>query len=207
MAPQGDALSEPQLTLRQELFRKALHVSAAAFPVAYYLGVSREPLAKLLALTTLAAVLAEAARRSNILAAALYDRWFGPLTRPAEKHTTTGATLLAFACLSAVLVLSKNAAIASMWCAAVGDPCATVAGRLWSRKRPNKTDERSRKTLVGSAACAVASFVGVSMLAGYSLIASAAIATVAAIAEAIPAKLDDNIRVTAAAGIVAQILA
>ena len=207
MAPQGDALSEPALTLRQELLRKALHLSASVFPVAYYLGVDREPLLKLLALVTIVAVLVEAARRGNKSAGAAFDRLFGPLTRPTERHSITGATILAFSCMAAVGLLSKNAAIASLWCATVGDPAATIAGRLWRSLRPGNLGAANKKTLVGSAACTAVSFAGVSMLAGYAFIPAILISASAAAAEAIPSKLDDNFRVAGAAGITAQILA
>jgi dolichol kinase len=106
-----------------------------------------------------------------------------------------------------VVVLSRSAAIAALWCAAVGDPVATIAGRVWSTSGAAKSGEKGGKTMVGSLACAAASFVGVWMLAGYSPATAAVIAAGAAAAEAMPTRIDDNVRVTSAAGAIAQLLA
>ncbi len=161
----------------------------------------------MLALIASIAVIVELARRTNKSAGELFSRCFGALTRPTERKAITGATFLAFVCLVAVALLSRSAAIATMWCATVGDPLATVAGRLWRLANAYKVDEQNAKTLVGSVTCVVTSFLGVSMLAGYSPVAALLIAVAAAVAEAIPSEIDDNLRVAAAAGIASHFLA
>jgi dolichol kinase len=149
----------------------------------------------------------EALRRSRPTIGAVFDRMFGSLTRGHEKRSITGATWLALSCLVAVVVLSRGAAVAALWCATVGDPAATIAGRLWALIREKNSGGPSGKTLVGSLACATVSFAGVWGLAGYPLAMAVVIASAAAVAEAMPLELDDNIRVAGAAGIVAQLLA
>ena len=207
MASADFAVTNAPLSLRHEFLRKGLHLAAAAFPVAYSLGASRGALEAALSVTVALALLTEALRRSSPAFGAAFDGAFGTLTRGHEKRSITGATWLAISCLVAVAVFSRSAAIAALWCATVGDPAATIAGRLWTLTRPKHSPDAARKTLVGSLACALVSFVGVWSLAGYPPVFAAVIAAAAALAEAMPIRLDDNIRVAGAAGIIAQLLA
>jgi dolichol kinase len=175
--------------------------------VAYGLGVPRRTVVQVLSAVVVIAFTTETVRRASPAGRAAFDRTFGTLTRGHEKQSITGATWLALSCLVAVALLSREAAVAALWCATVGDPMAGIAGRLWTRTRTTHASEPGRKTLVGSLACAVASFAGVWMLAGYAPVSAAAVAVAAAVAEAVPIRLDDNIRVAGAAGIVAQLFA
>ncbi|MFI5231234.1 MAG: diacylglycerol/polyprenol kinase family protein [Gemmatimonadales bacterium] len=208
MAPTGRTVAAgPALVLRHELVRKSLHIATAIFPVAYSLGAPRRTLLPLLVAVVAIALAMETARRTSTAGRAAFDRLFGTLTRAHEKQSVTGATWLALSCLVAVALLRREAAVAALWCATVGDPMAGIAGRLWARASTVRSPEPGRKTLVGSLACATASFAGVWVLAGYALIPAVAIAVAATVAEALPVRLDDNIRVAGAAGIVAQLLA
>jgi dolichol kinase len=201
------ALNPPPLSLRHEVVRKALHLATGSLPVAYTLGVRRELLLATLAGTTIAALLIEGARRTSNRIGARFNQAFGSIMRERERSSLTGATWLSLSCLVAVAVLSRNAAIAALWCAAVGDPVATIAGRTWALTVPEPTAGRAGKSIAGSLACALVSFAGVSTLAGYPPLTSAAVAVAAAFAESLPVGLDDNVRVAAAAGAVAQFLA
>jgi len=200
------ALSSAPLSLRKEFLRKALHLAATAVPVAYHLGVERRALVLVLAGTCALAFLLERLRRGNGRIAAVFNGIFGSLIRPHERRSITGATWLALSCLVAVTVLSRNAAIAALWCATVGDPAATIAGR-WTTRELTQPADRDGKTLAGSLACAVASFAGVWMLAGYPPLIAGVIAVAATVAESMPVRVDDNVRVAAAAGAIAQVLA
>jgi dolichol kinase len=196
----------PPLPLRREFERKALHLLAGVFPVAYALGASRTLLQALLAVTSALALLVEGLRRASPRVGTVVDRAFGSLMRERERRSITGATWLALACLVVVVLFSRSAAIAALWCAAVGDPVAAITGRVWTMGAEVDPGKRRGKTLVGSLACAAASFVGVWMLAGYEPATALVIAAGAAAAEAMPAPIDDNIRVAGAAGAIAQLL-
>ena len=207
MAPPHHALTSPPLSLRHELVRKALHLAATALPVAYTVGVPRGVLETVLFVASALALLIEGLRRASTAIDAAFTRAFGPLLRERERRSITGATWLALSCLVAVTVLSREAAIAALWCATVGDPAATIMGRVWTMRVAAKGTERGGKTIVGSLACVAASFVGVWLLAGYSPMTAVLIAVAAAVAEAIPARIDDNVRIVSAAGVIAQLVA
>jgi len=200
------ALSSAPLSLRDEAVRKALHVSAAAFPVAYALGASRGAIESALAVTSASALLVEGLRRSDARFRNAFNHTFRRLLRSHEQKGISGATWLALSCLVAVAVLSRNAAIAALWCATVGDPAATIAGK-WLDGNGDGNPERSGKTMAGSIGCAVASYGGAWLLAGYAPLIAAAVAAAATIAEALPVRIDDNVRIVAAAGAIAQLLA
>ena len=76
-----------------------------------------------------------------------------------------------------------------------------------SARPPTGHDERDGKTFAGSLACWLASLAGIWLLAGYAPLVAVPIAVAAALAESMPVRIDDNIRVAVAAGAIAQILA
>ena len=199
-------MSQPPLSLRQEFVRKALHLAAAVFPIAYALGAPRGAIMIALAVTSAIALLLEWLRRTNENVRSLFERFFGELVRPHERRAITGATWLALACFLAVLVFARNAAIAALWCATVGDPAASLFGK-WVSRKSAATAGNAGKTTIGSLGCLIASFGGVWLVAGYAPLSAALIALAATIVEAWPVQLDDNIRVAAAAGAIAQLLA
>jgi dolichol kinase len=199
-------VSEPPLSLRQEFVRKALHLAAAVFPVAYALGAPRGVIVVALSVTSAIALLLEWQRRTNEKVRVVFDRFFGAIVRSHEHRSITGATWLSLACLVAVLVFARNAAIAALWCATVGDPAASLFGK-WVAGKSATTAEKAGKTTVGSLGCLTVSFGGVWILAGYPALSAALIALAATIVEAWPVQLDDNVRVAAAAGAIAQLLA
>ncbi len=206
MAPAHHTLSSPSLSLQREFVRKSLHLAAVVFPIAYGFGVQRSLLMWMLGAASAIALTVEALRHTNANFAALFDRTAGLLTRPDEKRSITGATWLMLSCLVAVALLSRQAAVAALWCATVGDPAATIAGRTWTMQRAAHDPEVGRKTLVGSLACALVSFAGAWQLAGYTPVLAVLISTAATVAEGMPVRIDDNIRVMAAAGSIAQLL-
>jgi dolichol kinase len=205
-APDFTVVQAP-LSLRHEFVRKGLHLAAAAFPIAYSLGTPRRVLEIALSTAVALALLTETLRRLSPSIGAGFDGIFGTLTRGHEQRSITGATWLALSCLLAVVFLSRGPAIAALWCATVGDPAATIAGRVWSVMRARHSPNSGQKTFAGSLACALVSFAGVWGLAGYPPAIAVVIAAAATAAEALPLRLDDNIRVASAAGIVAQLLA
>lgn len=207
MAPPRNALNPPPLPIGSELARKGLHLATAALPLSYAFGASRNSLVAVLAVASTLALLTEGARRGSPAFGERFDRIFGRLVRPRERRAITGATWLVLSCFVGVAVLSRGAAIAALWCVTVGDPAATLIGRSWARLRATPSSGAAGKTFAGTLGCALASFAGVWMVAGFPPAPAAAVALAAALAETVPLAIDDNVRVTAAAGVVAQLLA
>lgn len=193
-APEGSSFS-----LARELTRKLLHLATALVPVGYHYGVPRDWIVAAFGAGTVVAFGVEWLRRNNPTVGTHFAGWFGSLLRPHEHRQLTGATWLCLSCLAAVLLLPAPAAIAAMWCATIGDPAAAIIGRALAGG--------GRKSWAGSIACLVTSALGVWWLTPLGPAAALTVGTVAALAERPAGPLDDNVRVTAAAGVAALLLA
>ena len=186
------------LTLRRELARKALHLTSVVVPLAYAAGlVTRRPLAALVLLLFGVALAVELGRARSERVRARFARATGALLRAHEHHRWAGATWLLGAFALSLLLFPRAVAVAAMWAVSVGDASAAVVGRTLGRHR---LLAGSTKTLEGSVACAVATFVGASLVARLGPGASVVAALAAAAAEAPSRPLDDNVRVALAVG-------
>lgn len=190
-------LTLTRLPLRQEFTRKALHLLSAAFPIAWGLGLVDAAAVRmaLLVLAT-AAIVAEAARASIPAVRSGIDRLAGSLFRTHETRGILGATWLAVAMALAVIVLPPRAALTALWAVAVGDAAAGLVGRALAPSGRGKT-------FAGSLACALAAAAGAWWLADAMPVRALAIGLAAAAAERPHLAIDDNLRVTLAAGLAA----
>lgn len=195
-------MTAPGVARGRELPRKTLHATTASVPLALWLGMPQRTVALLLVALFGVAVAVEFARRRSSVVAAQFDARVGVMLRPHEAtHGITGATWLlatfAITCLTAPLA----AAIAATWAGAVGDASAALVGTAWRRWRGG-----TGKTLIGSAACALATALGAWCLAGFAPVAAIALGVVAAAVERPTVSLDDNVRVTAGTALAAVVL-
>jgi len=195
-------MTAPGVVRGRELPRKTLHFTTASVPVLLWFGLSQRVVATgLLCLFGIACVV-EVARRRSSAVAAQFDATVGTMLRPHEvARGITGATWLLAALTLACLAAPLPAAIAATWAGAVGDGSATIAGRAWRRRHPG-----TGKTLAGSATCLAMTALGAWWLAGFGAAAAVGIGTVAMLAERPDVALDDNVRVTLAAAIIASLL-
>lgn len=193
---------EPALALGRELARKGLHVASAVLPVGWGIGILSPELLRLLLVVALAvAILVEGARRLSRRARRMFDALFAPLLRPHEQTDLTGATWLAAAMLGALVVFPPSAAVVALWAVAAGDGAASIVGRLASRGQPD-----AGKTLAGSVTCALVTMLGAVWLASAPWLSAVVIGAATALAERPRGPLDDNLRVTAVAGLAAWAL-
>jgi len=184
------------MTFTRELARKALHLVFAAVPLSLTAGVPRLWVITVLTAMLTVAALIEGARERVPAFAAMFTRAVGPLLRDAERQRVTGATWLILVCLAATWVLPVSGAIAVTWAAAVGDASAALVGiPLGGRLIPNAG---RGKSVEGSAACFVVTFVGAYLLAGLSLRLALVLAAAATAAEWPRSAIDDNVRIGAA---------
>ena len=183
----------PRSPLSREAARKSIHIQSALVPVAYALGVPRLVVVSLLGVMLAVAVVVEVARVQSPRVRGHFTRTFDPVLRAHEHVRVSGATWLIVAFLAAAVLLPKPVAIAAMWAVSVGDAAAALVGRWLGRIQVFG----SLKTLEGSTACAVATFIGARWLAELSWGACVAAAIAAAIAEWPGEPLDDNVRIVA----------
>jgi dolichol kinase len=184
-----------------EAARKLIHFGAVVWPIAWAYGWLTTGQMRLVAAALFAgAVTVELLRRASPRARERFDRLFGRLLRPHEHRAITGATWGAFAMLVVALALPAPSAQAALWAAAAGDGAGAVVGRLWQRARSRRTE---RKTIAGSIGVLVATALGVWWLVDASPAIAVAVGAAAAIAEHPRGPVDDNLRVTFAAGLAA----
>lgn len=189
------------LTLRRELSRKAIHLGSAVLPIAWSAGVLNVESLRLLLTVALAfAILVEGARHLSAPFARRFEAWFGPMLRPHEWAGLTGATWLAASMLGALVLFPPVPALIALWAAAVGDASASIVGRGVSHVRGTSGGS---KTIVGSLACVIVTALGVVWFTDARLMVAFAIGILAALAEWPRGPLDDNVRVTAVAGLAA----
>jgi dolichol kinase len=184
------------VSVRGELVRKALHLSWSVIPVAYAGGLDRTSILVVLGLALLVAIGVEMARLRVTAVGEGFRRLMGPLLRPHEARQWSGATWLILSFLVAVAVFPHPVAVVAMWAVSVGDASAGIAGRLAGKQ----WGDSSRKTVIGSLACALATFFGGVVVAQLSVWESALSGLVAALAEWPSGPGDDNLRIGIAVG-------
>lgn len=162
-----------------------------------------DSLRMLLTVALAVAVLVEGARHLS----KPFERWFGTqfgaLLRRHEHAGLTGATWLVASMLAALVFLPPAPAIVALWAAAVGDGSASVVGRWVSHVRGR---HGGGKTMAGTLACLLMTAVGAAWLGDARIGIALAIGAITAAAEWPRGPLDDNVRVTIAAGLAAWVL-
>lgn len=187
---------------RAELGRKGVHLTSSLFPVSWGLGwVDRPVILGVLGAGFVIAVLLEIGRRRSGPVRQWFETWFGWMLRSHEATALTGATWILAAMFLAAWFLPPAAAITALWAAVVGDASAALVGRTVAAR-----SAAVGKTWAGSLACVVASALGPLVLVGATLPTALAIGVAAALGERPRSWIDDNARVTAAAGLAAWVL-
>ena len=187
---------------RTELGRKGLHLGSSLFPLSLSLGWADRPLVlRVLLLGLVVAAVLESGRRWSGPLKRWFDGWFGWMLRSHEATALTGATWILLAMSLAVWLLPRGAAIAALWAGVVGDAAAALVGRTVAARAAVHG-----KTWAGSVACALASAVGPLVLVGTTVPVALVIGAAAAAEERPRWRLDDNARVTVAAGLAAWAL-
>lgn len=189
----------PGQALQHELARKALHLSSAAVPVGYALGVPRRVILPVLVTLLVIAIAVEIGRRVSTRGRGSFTRLLGPLLREHEHRQLVGATWMLAAYTAAVWLTPAPVAIAATWAVAAGDASAAIVGRTLAARRATGTPRPpAAKSWSGSATCALVSAAGAFALAGLPPLLAIATGLIAAAAERPAAPLDDNLRIVLA---------
>jgi dolichol kinase len=187
----------PAAGAADEQWRRTLHVAAGGLaPLAAAVGPEHASVG--FALLVILAASAEALRLGSARAAGFIARFVGPLFRPAEKRSVSGATTLAFGFALVWWLFPVGVAERAMLVVALADPMAATAG-LWA-------GVVGRKSWTGTTACALTAGL-VLLVTRVPLLPAALAAAAAALAERIPWRGVDNLAVPVVAAAVLQGLA
>jgi dolichol kinase len=190
-----EPLPSKDIGFAREAGRKAIHLFALVMPIG--LWFVPQPYARLILFgffLLLAAI--DIARWTPTRLSRFLRLTLGSVLRPHERRRFSGGTyILAAGALCSVL-FPKPVAVAVLICIIVGDTAAVFVGRSIGKIRIGQ------KTLEGSVAFFVTSLACILWIPGLSWQVKLLGAAVAAIVEACPIPMDDNLTVPLAAGLV-----
>jgi dolichol kinase len=198
---QAERSNQP-LSIISEIKRKSIHLSMIAIPIWMYLAPAH--LATLgLIIATITTIVLDVARLSDNRLKSFFLHFFRSLMRPHEVEHLMASTYFMIAALISVLVFDKTIAISALSFLVLGDAVAAIIGKKYGRIK------YWGKSVEGSAACFACCFiVGVALMGvqrdALTVIISGSLA--ATLAEALPAPMDDNMRVPLISGFVMQIV-
>jgi len=130
--------------------------------------------------------------------------FFNTVLRPSETSHITGASYLLLASLFSFLVFARDIAVVSVCFLALGDSLATIIGEGSNRRKLFK------KTLEGDIVCLFACLI-IGFILHYVGLDISPVevgfgAIIAAIAEALPLPVDDNVTIPIFAGLVMSLV-
>ena len=188
-----------EFSLKDELQRKSLHLAMIVIPAWVYFTPRNTALLGLI-IATFVTVAVDLLRLSDHRLKRFFARFFRSLIRRHEEEHLIGSTYYMIAALLSVIVFDREIAIAALVFLVLGDSIAAIVGKRFGRpmywgKSPH-----------GSIACfLVCVGAGIPLLGDWRLAIVGAAA--AAIAEALPVPMDDNMRVPILSGVVMQLVA
>lgn len=193
---QIEILDKPnQISMKQELMRKGIHIASLSIPI-FYIWNTRKTMLWIFVPLTLVCLVFEYSRFFFPAVQNFISRYFGAMMREHELKAgkLTGATFVIISALLCVLIFPKNVMIPAFAVLIISDTCAALIGRRYGRHK------LFNKSFEGSGAFAVSAWL-VTALFGYVLNAPQAFyyagciaSVVAAFAEAISwgVNIDDN---------------
>jgi dolichol kinase len=189
------------ITYHNEGLRKATHLFALVMPAAYVF-LSKSMILWCLIPVTMGIVLCDTARLRGWSMWRLLEPLWGPLIRPQEASTYTGASYIMVATVLTVSLFSKPAAICALAFIIVGDSAGALVGRKWGTHKYG----RRGKSIEGSAAFFLSSLIPVIAVAQMPFWIGICGASVATVTEALSDEIDDNLSVPLVSGLVLHLL-
>jgi len=196
--------SPAQIPFVQEVLRKTTHMIALVIPGGYhFLGLEKNTMLAIMIPIALLMILIDISRlRGWWLWRGVFCAPFSRMIRAHEQQGDfTGATYILISVCATVALFDKPIAVAALAFIIVGDTLAALIGRRFGTWRFWRG-----KSLEGSVAC----FAGTALVAflapGLGLTPGLAGAVAAALVEALPLGIDDNISVPLLSGLTMTII-
>jgi dolichol kinase len=196
-----------QITYRAELGRKAIHLSSILIPIGAWFTDWAATMLILVLLLSLS-ILIDVERHRRTLTGYLIRRYLGFMIRPHEKGAGRGAVVLSGASWMLIAALlsfgffAKPIAVAAFAMLILCDAVAALIGRRYGSIRFGPR----RKSVEGTAAFFVTGCLVAMVVPDLPVLAGMAGALAAAVAEAMPWEVDDNLSVPLSAALVMSLL-
>lgn len=188
---------DPMIPLRAEMIRKGIHLFALVIPIGYSLVTFPTAIGWLVA-SALVAIIIDISRFRKWRLWAWISWLITPIIREHEiKGGFTGASYILTTSTICVALFPKTIAITAIVYIIIGDIAAAMVGRLYGRHTLI-----GKKTVEGSAACLGSLLLVSFLIPGLTWATALAGALTATVVEAISGKLDDNMTVPIASGLV-----
>ena len=185
--------------MRQEIIRKAIHLSINSFiPLAYLiLNIPKSWMAIIIGFVSVAIVIIDLGRTRDGWISKIFGKLFNRMLRSHElEGKLTGASYVLIGSFISIVLFPKEIAVLALLFTAVGDTAAALYGRKFGKLRIwNKTLEGS---LVGLIAC----FIIALFFPRIADIIKFGGAFAAMFIELLPIKIDDNLRIPLFSGII-----
>jgi dolichol kinase len=192
-----------------EARRKAIHLLFIVLPLQLLLLLLPWPRTRgefrvlFLALTA-GAIAVDVLRIHEKRVRTFFRQFFGQMIREHERMSLLGSTYLLLAALIAIEVFPLQIAAAALGYTVLGDAMGALVGKAWGRR---KVFNKSLEGALGCLAACVAWAIVVTLVTHVPWHVTLTGAVVAAIVEALPIPLDDNLGITLAAGYTMKLLA
>jgi dolichol kinase len=177
-----------------EIKRKMVHLATLIIPAGYAL-TSEETVILFLVPFFLALLLVDLLRHFHPGVASLFRKYFfGRVLRKEEEPTLMGSTYFIFSTILTILLFPKSMAIASILILILSDTAAALIGKWIGRTKI------FGKTLEGSVAFLITSFLIVWIYPHLSRFSGSLAALGATLIEILPTKVNDNLSIPLVAG-------
>lgn len=190
--------------VRPALPRAIFHVAAGvAIAAAFYL-LPKTPVLIGLAFGTVIFIVFDLTRLRLPGLGRRFSKWFAPYLRRAEDARITGASYFLVGCLVSAVAFQRDIAMLAILFLSFGDPAATIFGlwkghvRFW-----NKSFEGDAACLV---VCMAISLLYIGIFHGPPLVVGIVGAFFAAVFEALPLPVNDNLTIPIGSGLIMTIV-
>lgn len=178
-----------------EMYRKLLHISLVAIPLAYVSFLDREQLLRILVVLSIVAFVGEIVRMKVPFFMRLYRKLFGIFIREEEIDSFTAVTVTLLGALVTIFLFERMVAVFALLVMALGDSIAALVGLKWG-KTP-----LLNKTVQGTSAFLVIALILALATPGLPRIPAVVAAIVAAVVELLPSPVNDNLLVPVGAAV------